>query len=512
MKRILTLALALVIALGAVAVAKADGIEVQFKGQWLVGVGFYDNKNFYDKDGDGTTEDPFNARQRFRTQMDFIASESLSGTLFFEIGTNYWGRPGSEGRGSGSALDADGVNIETKRAFINWVVPGMEDLTIRMGIQSLQLPSATGFGNPVMRSDVAGIVANYKFNDNASLTAFWARPFDAAWNDAGGQSLDDETDMLGLMLPLSFDGFKVTPWVAYAKVGANSGLWSYRMNNQFEANANSGLDPLLEGSQNAWWAGIGFDLNMFDPLSFRMDFIYGRISGDASYDFSNGFGYTLPGGVPSVSSDRTPESKGWFVDAVLDYKMDWATAGLFGWYASGDDEDDIRDGELGRMPIIGTDMGFAATSFGMCGGYQGFGYDKQISRSGIGTWGIGLHLKDIKFIDDLKTTVRFAVIGGTNDKDIVKNAGLSNPTVGGAAGSRGNNPALWGENIYMTTGDYAYEVNLLNTYKIYDNFEVALDLAWIHLELDDVWQEVNGQFGDDTSDSWKAEVLFLYSF
>ena len=72
----------------------AQAVEFQAKGQWLVGFALGDasliKKNHtHDPLND---EDKFGASQRFRLQLDAVASESLSGTLYFEIGDQAWGR------------------------------------------------------------------------------------------------------------------------------------------------------------------------------------------------------------------------------------------------------------------------------------------------------------------------------------------------------------------------------------------------------------------------------------
>ncbi len=71
-------------------------------------------------------------------------------------------------------------------------------------------------GNMVFGADVAGIVVNSPVTDWLGATAFWIRPFDSWRNDNndaddeffGNQdNLNDEMDVFGLVLPLSFDGF-----------------------------------------------------------------------------------------------------------------------------------------------------------------------------------------------------------------------------------------------------------------------------------------------------------------
>lgn len=153
-----------------------------------------------------------------------MASESLSGTVFFEIGAQTWGE-----NGSGGALGADANNVvKLKNAYIDWMVP-QTDLKVRMGIQGIALPSMTT-GSNVFNDDVAGVVASYQFNENVGLTAFWARPWNdnfTGWNDTvHGDNYQsnymDNVDVFALLLPLSFDGVKVTPWGMMAGIGPNA--------------------------------------------------------------------------------------------------------------------------------------------------------------------------------------------------------------------------------------------------------------------------------------------------
>ena len=103
----------------------------------------------------GKNEDEFNAMQRVRLQLDAVASESLSGTVFFEIGAQTWGE-----NGSGGALGADANNVvKLKNAYIDWMVP-QTDLKVRMGIQGIALPSMTT-GSNVFNDDVAGVCLLY---------------------------------------------------------------------------------------------------------------------------------------------------------------------------------------------------------------------------------------------------------------------------------------------------------------------------------------------------------------
>ncbi len=114
-----------------------------------------------------------------RLQIDAVASEALSGTVFFEIGDQVWGNAAS-----GASLGTDGLALEVKNAYIDWYVLNTE-LSFRMDIQSIDTPSAAG-GSAILSDDVAALIASYKFNDNVSLTLGWLRMLND--NFVGGDS------------------------------------------------------------------------------------------------------------------------------------------------------------------------------------------------------------------------------------------------------------------------------------------------------------------------------------
>ena len=112
-------------------------------------------------------------------------------------------------------------------------------------------------------------------------------------------------------------------------------------------------------------------------------------------------------------------------------------------------------------------------------------------------------------------------MGGTNAPKMAKYVGYNDLT----AGKRGMNAdylhmgADAFDPIYLTTEDYALEVGLTNTYKMYDNFTVMLDAAYLALWLDDsrsTWGKnpMRGFSGKDGGvyDAWNVNLSFVYSF
>ena len=500
MKKILTLMLAAGMLLGAASGAKA--IDFKASGEWLVGFGLGDGSLIKDVDNKKRHhEDTFNAGQRVRLQLDAVASESLSGTVFFEIGDQMWGNAES-----GGALGADGKEVKVKNAYIDWMVPNT-DLKLRMGLQAVAMPNVAG-GSAIMDGDAAAVVASYQFNDNVGLTALWMRPLND--NYAGrvyGDREDyqknylDNMDLFALMLPLKFDGVELTPWAMYGMQGKNT-----RFNEGGVETADGALDVTLPGYLpgmnefalgktskaygSMFWAGLPVAITAFDPLNIEFDINYGYVEAMGRYD-------VLKRGTDLVRGNSKRE--GWLVKALVEYKMDWGTPGIFGWYSSGDDGN-VKNGSE-RMPTMSGCANFM--SF-MGDGNYGWGdprlYDRNLTYAG--TWGVGLRIHDMSFVEDLKHSFRVAYWGGTNSPAMAK-------YVKDAYGWDNGTP----EGPYLTTNDGLLEFNLVNSYQIYENLEANLELSYIvNMVDDDTWKRSYRNDSYKKQDAWKAQLIIAYTF
>ncbi|WP_304007697.1 outer membrane homotrimeric porin [Desulfovibrio piger] len=509
MKKIFTLMLAAGMLLGAASGARA--IDFKASGEWLVGFGLGDGSLIKDVDNKKRHhEDTFNAGQRVRLQLDAVASETLSGTVFFEIGDQMWGQ--SE---SGGALGADSTSVvKLKNAYIDWMVPNT-DLKLRMGLQAVALPNVAG-GSAIMDGDAAAVVASYQFNENVGLTALWMRPLNDNYTgtNADGEAYGngyknylDNMDLFALMLPLKFDGVELTPWAMYGLQGKNT-----RFNEGGVETADGALNVTLPGYYpgmnfgpgglghtgksygSMFWAGLPVAITAFDPLNIEFDINYGYVEAMGRYD-------VLKRGVESVLGNSKRE--GWLVKALVEYKMDWGTPGIFGWYASGDDGN-VKNGSE-RLPSIAGSGNF--TSF-MGDGNLAWGtgynfYDNNLTYAG--TWGVGLQIADVSFVEDLKHTFRVAYWGGTNSPSMVKYMG--------SAVAWDDTTAVQ-DGPYLTTNDGLLEFNLVNSWQIYENLEANLELGYIINMMDrDTWDK---SYVSDRNwskqDAWKAQLIFAYSF
>ena len=507
----------------------ASAIDFKVKGEWLVGFGVADtgltrhtrNPGFGQPSQKSNNNDVFGAAQRVRLQLDAVASEALSGTVFFEIGDQNWGRDGgaAAGRSVGGALGADGVAVEVKNAYIDWIVP-QTDLKFRMGLQGLALPNVAG-GSAVLDADVAAVVASYQFNDNVGLTAFWARPINdnyrngalASRNSTDKDNFLDNIDLFALALPLTFDGVEVTPWVMYGMIGKNAfgnlnttdGDLSNTIFGTTAAYYNyPGANPTTAAVTSKhygslFWAGLPVAITAFDPLNIEFDINYGYAEAMGRYDVVKRMD---PTAVDRASTQR----QGWLAKALIEYKLDWGVPGIFGWYASGDDGN-VKNGSE-RMPSIAGAGNF--TSFvgdGNLAWGPGNGDYIDWNMSYAGTWGIGAQLRDMSFVEDLSHTFRIAYWGGTNSTSMVKYMRSASAW----------NDGIGADGPYLTTHDGLLEFNLVNAYQIYENLEMNLELGYVVNMMDnDTWRKRgytgggNGSFSKQ--DAWKAQLVFAYSF
>ena len=516
MKKLATLLIAAGLVFGATAPA-ANAIDFKAKGEWVMSFDYGQNGNFtggHGQTGYNGDEDEFEAKQRVRLQLDAVASENLSGTVFFEIGNTTWGKDDK----SGGALGADKQIVEVRRAYIDWMVPNTE-LKVRMGLQGMALPSFTMKKSQVFEDDVAGITLSYQFTDNVGATVFWARPYNDNYSNEGTYGSNqanfmDNIDAFGLTIPLTFDGFKVTPWGMIAAIGPNA----FRNGDNYFGNyagesaskqLATGLLPAwgvtgtgpnmdvsgtrLDQYATAWWAGLTADITYFDPFRIAFDFMGGGVQWD----------------------DSRLNRAGWMAALLIEYKMDWGIPGILGWYASGDNSN-LGDGSE-RMPYLSLNNGDNQFSNFAFDGHPYIAREGVLGASMAGTWGVGLRVKDMSFIEDLKHTFRVNLIGGTNDHGIFRQLVKSGTVF---AYPVNDNTGYGFRGLYLTDQDTALEVSLHNEYKMYENFTIMLDASYLALWLQDTKYDgyrrqmmgANNNFSSETRDAWNVNVSFVYSF
>jgi hypothetical protein len=442
--------------------------------------------------GNNFTDDPFDrfsARQRSRIQIDFIANENLRGVLMLQFGAYVWGDGGDKGQTGAGALGTTNGYPLVRRLYLDFNFPD-SPVNVKMGLMDLVLPFAT-FGQPVFGDHVAAVTATANLTDNASLTAFWARPYR---NAAAAELKNNDMDVFGLWANLDFDSFTVAPWAAYASIGSKSG-W-------FES---EGLGPWGDDDGTNWeagtpddtanWWGLGVALKVMptDALTIKFDAMYAR----AKVDYLEGGG-TFPMPSPITYSDSDSfEAKGYYFALAVDYALDWGTPGFFAIYSSGDKADSDN---LGRIPGLAYGDNVYATRMAF-GGSMTCAEDSYLNVSGIGMWMAGLQIADLSWIENVTHTARIAYIRGTNhiDSDFIQEKGF------GPEKGVGDFGAL----VPMAKEDQAWEVGFDTYWQMYENLTVGLELGYIHLDISDKYDRDDYYERDNV---YSGNLIFRFGF
>ena len=438
MKKFIVLAIAAALMCSA---AFANATEFKVSGQFDLTAESVDNLGFVDEGGTHGVD----VKERFRTQIDIIASEYVSGVVYFEIGDVTWGE------GESADLGTDGINVETRRAYVNFIVPNTS-VAVSAGLMGLVLPNAVA-GTPVFNDDVAAATVSVPFNDNFSATAFFARAssgdttvnghnygmFDAGADIAGAIPLGD-LDLFGVIVPVNFDKVSVTPYAVYAK-------------GEFFGN----------DAQFAW-IGAAAEANLIDNLKLAADVIYS----DANVSIENG---------------KDVDGSGFFLAGSAAYDTEFGTPKLTAWWAQGNDTDEDQDenGGLKDLGFVGFAGWFGPTSLGFDGG-TGRSTCDTISSDGVGTAGIAFSFSNVSFIEGVDHEVILAYYELTQEV-------------------KGSTPS-------------ATEVDFITNWQMYENLSATLELAYVMPDWKYVSgvDKKGNDIEKDAENMFKSAVSLKYAF
>ena len=429
----------------------AHAAEFKFSGTLNIASEYQKSPNF--KKGDS-----FNAMIRFRPRFDAIINENLYSSLQLQIGTyNFGSGPG----GIGSNNNSD---VKVRQMFVAAKMPGMENLSMMLGIQPMAAPSAT-FGNYVLDDNVGGLSIAYAINDMVSVNVAWSRPYITigGQNDQGSSAID----YVQLDVPVSFSGVTISPWVAFANIPRKSGSGLARGTNFTTAGANAelaqaGLMNASKAGYNtteytsgyvtptvggfAWWVGAAIEIGLVKNLKIGIDGVYG---------------------ATEYGSNKVASRQGFMVGLDISYKLPMFTPAIKYWYASGNDKNSGYTKAGGLMPSISPAyvplyFAFADSSViigndGVVGGY-----------TTSSTQGVVLELSDITFMDNLTHVFQLGYMMGTTDQSWVK-------SINGTTANISFNPT------FLTTQDSILALNFISTYNIYENFSTTFAIGYMNM-------------------------------
>ncbi|EGJ51442.1 outer membrane homotrimeric porin [Desulfocurvibacter africanus] len=441
MKRIVTLVAAAALIMGLAATASAE-LAVKAAGSWRVHGNVLSNFGDLNDDADDTYADTFTVQHRMRTQLRFVYNENVMGELYTEYGTATWGQ---ESAAYGAGENEDGDAFHVKRAFIQFRWPDT-DIVTTVGEQDITFPSSGAFSNMVLGGDDGSAIAvSAPITDMIGLTVAYTRLFENADVTTG-----NDADAFLAALPVTLDGMVLAPWFSYGIIGQNTDL-----NTDDE-------------TANVWWAGLGFNMDMLDPIVIYADFVYGSAD--------DGFGGLADG------------TDGWLADAMVEFKgLDFALLQAFAAYSSANDDGD------GAMPNIRSDWGIGGSMV------NGSAFTSDLGGANPGFWMVGVAARDITFIERLSHDVIALYAQGTGDA--ITGLNDDGDTVVQNTGFLGD--------LALTSDDSYWEVDFNTRYQMYESLAAIVELGYGKPDLDDV-AGLTTQRADDAQ--MKASFGFQYSF
>lgn len=497
MKRFIMLAIAAILVVGSVIGAQA-ATEVKMTGDAMIYGNFWSQRNFTGWNAplqDGTVggtqrQEAFQIWERFRLRADFVANEAVKFRLGLRV-QDTWGH------GTLTAANPNAAqSLQVYQAYLQFKYPG-SDVEITAGLQDLSLPASSFFCDSVVfgGTRAAALVINAPIiPETFSVIAGFSRMIDsnqtfdnaASAGNGWNNSQSDELDMYFLVLPITLDGFKVTPWGAVANIGRNIGnIGTYGPNSSLYENVLApGSGVLNNGWRNTnnayYWVGANFEVTALDPVKFYADVIYG---------------------AGAMADRKANKRQGWFIDFGAEYTgWDVLTPQVFAWWASG--EDGAMSNGSERMPTVVPNWG-PGNNF-LFDSSQEFTLDSNMGVNPVGAWGLGASLNNISFMEKLSHRLTFIYMRGTNSPTAIRD--LNNRT-GGAAN---NYYYVMGRDL--TYKEYLVSVSLDTTYQIYENLAAMIETGWAHGQFQrSVWGRsmVNRA---QNGDVWKVAFGLSYKF
>uniref|UniRef100_I2PZ04 Outer membrane homotrimeric porin n=1 Tax=Desulfovibrio sp. U5L TaxID=596152 RepID=I2PZ04_9BACT len=492
MKRLGCLALAASMVFGALGAAHA-ATEVKMTGDARVYGNFFENRNFtgWNKAGN-KTEDTFEIWERFRLRSDFVANEAVKFRLGVKV-EDVWGH------GTFTAANPDAAtSLQVDLAYVQFKVPGCDNIEVTAGLQDVNLPqSALFYNSPVFSDKMAALTITAPLIDNTlSVVTGFGRLIDTNRTyDTTTTQRSDELDAYFLALPVTLEGFKATPWGMVAVAGRNAD-YSYKDTTDTVDSGNSFANTLVsaassrnmttsgqlgywKNSQNPYfWVGGAFEVTALDPVRFYADVIYGA----------------------GATSDHKASSRGgWMIDAGAEYTgLEMVTPQVFAFWSTGEDKSTRNGSE--RMPYMRSAWG-PGNSF-LFDDSQELGKGSNMYASPVGNYGIGASLNNISFIDKLTNRLTFVYMRGNNSPRALRDA------------------VLYYSNTYvtmghdLTTNEYLMGLNFDTKYMIYENLAAVMETGWAHGQFQEsVWgHRLAHQAASTDNNSWKVAFGLTYKF
>jgi hypothetical protein len=491
-----------IVGLALLVAAPAMALDFKFGAEYRVR--FYSNLNGAQAtlgNDEGTTS-ARGVQIRIRPRFDVSDDNgNITATLRLEIGDIEWGNGGGAagtangnfsgsipysgarvGNGSGGAIGVDGVNVETKWAYMDFATPWGVPLRWRAGLQPWY--ESKGI---LVDDDVAGVRA-YGKAGIVSYEVGWYRASGGPCTStppagaAGACATTNTTDN-------NFDFYE-------GKVGFNFAKWlnpslyyiyGYNAATNTTSNANVNYQTKPATSQFAGLAVTGD----FGFLRYDFDFVAGTSNGGIQGNYVGSSTAAINGG------DGRELTQGWMMDGGVHIPVGPLLFHVVGSYATGDKQ---NGGNSEAMPWISPSWNGAGGLYEIIGSGGTFDQVDVTQDYPAGLWmlGFGAEYRPVKalwmramygyagFVSKRSNCAynNGSVIGSCYGA-VYQGKGYTAPTVDAATGvvTAGGEGGMAGESIL------GHELSFRADYDLWTNFKVQGAAGWLFVPTGSTVQE-----------------------
>ncbi len=457
----------------------ASALDFKFGAEYRVRFYDYVGANFNDGPGSNPRGVQLRVRPRFDVSDD---NGNMTATLRLEIGDVEWGNGGGAhgvangtnvpavgartGNGAGGALGADGVNVETKWAYVDFASPFGMPLRWRAGLQPWYLPKGI-----IMDDDVAGLRAYGK----ASIVSY-----EAAWYRASGGV---PTNTTAVRIPAGTPG-RVSPHNTTSNtLDDNADFYQAKVDFAIGPWLNPGVYYIYGDMRATNTVGIGGGAAQTEPvqqhflgltvtgdfkfLKYDLDFVYGLQEGGNNGNF--------------VSGGQRQDVKGWMVDGGVHIPIGPVLIHALGSYATGDKQ---NGGDSELMPYISPSWNGAGGQYEIFGAGGAFDVVDVTQDYPGGTWmlGAGIEYRPVKALW-LQAMYGFIGFTETESNCAYNPTGVARACYGPVYTGKGfvANAATPGQGVGGLAGEstFGHEFKLRADWDLWTNFKLQGNAGWL---------------------------------
>lgn len=378
---------------------------------------------------------------KYRLSTEVLSDDgNIKGVYAVELGAMRFGR--NDSRGGGATYSGDGVNIETRWAYTDFVLPNTEDARVKIGLQPFAL-------NSFLWNETAMGVAFSNRVDDMKYQVAWMR----GKEHFSGDNDQDSSDAFSAR-------FDIKP-AAECKVGL------FALYQRSDPNSNGAID-----------AGT-YEVKKFDNVDMdlytvgadgkaSMDNFF--MNWDAMYQFGDIDNTSFTGLNGNATGDF--DVSAFLVHGTIGMDMGATRISYTTWYASGDDDDSDSDFDA----FLSTDVDRADSIVLFEGGYSDDNYGTE--RPYILNKGLYFNKVAVDRVCSDKMKVGGALLYMLTAEDVEYTDDNGN--------SRSND-------------EIGFEVDAYATYMIYENLEFSLNAGYLFAgDAMDVFEaEQNGNSDED---------------